>query len=190
VLDSVLFRVGVLAALRSKRLDGKTIGVMITASHNPEPVRASEDDLSTNIHPDYIFEQDNGVKLVDPRGEMLEGSWEAYATALSNAPTTSAFVQSLQDLIFTQKIDLTRPARVIYARDTRPSGPALVAAFEDGLKAMGAESRNEGVQTTPILHYLVRCVNTRGTKEDYGEDSEKGYYEKLSNAFKKLLVGS
>lgn len=39
VLDSVLFRVGVLAALRSKRLDGKAIGVMVTASHNPEPVR-------------------------------------------------------------------------------------------------------------------------------------------------------
>ena len=34
-----MFRVGILAALRSKRLDGKTIGVMVTASHNPEPVR-------------------------------------------------------------------------------------------------------------------------------------------------------
>jgi phosphomannomutase len=34
----VLFRVGVLAALRSKKLDGKTIGVMVTASHNPEQV--------------------------------------------------------------------------------------------------------------------------------------------------------
>lgn len=39
VLDSVMFRVGVLAGLRSKKLDGKTIGVMVTASHNPEPVR-------------------------------------------------------------------------------------------------------------------------------------------------------
>jgi phosphoglucomutase len=39
VLDSVLFRVGILAALRSKKLDGKTIGVVITASHNPEEVR-------------------------------------------------------------------------------------------------------------------------------------------------------
>ena len=38
MLDSVLFRVGILAALRSKKLDGKTIGVMITASHNPEEV--------------------------------------------------------------------------------------------------------------------------------------------------------
>jgi phosphomannomutase len=33
---SVLFRVGILAGLRSKKLDGKTIGVMVTASHNPE----------------------------------------------------------------------------------------------------------------------------------------------------------
>ena len=37
-LDPVMFRVGILAALRSKKLDGKTIGVMVTASHNPEPV--------------------------------------------------------------------------------------------------------------------------------------------------------
>ena len=37
-LDSVLFRVGVLASIRSKRLEGKTIGVMITASHNPAEV--------------------------------------------------------------------------------------------------------------------------------------------------------
>lgn len=41
VLDSVMFRVGLLAALRSKKLGGKTIGVMVTASHNPEKVRSS-----------------------------------------------------------------------------------------------------------------------------------------------------
>ncbi|KAF8528001.1 phosphoacetylglucosamine mutase [Hysterangium stoloniferum] len=169
VLDSVLFRVGIIAALRSKRLDGKTIGVMVTASHNPEA--------------------DNGVKLVDPRGEMLESSWEAYATTLSNAPTTVDFIKCVQDLVASQKIDLSRPARVVYARDTRPSGPALVSALEDGLKAMNAEGRNEGVKTTPILHYFVRCINTRGSKEDYGEDSEEGYYKKLSKAYKTLVAG-
>jgi len=41
-----------------------TIGVMITASHNPEC--------------------DNGVKLVDPAGEMLEASWEKHAAHLAN----------------------------------------------------------------------------------------------------------
>lgn len=38
-LDPVMFRVGLLAALRSKKLEGKCIGVMVTASHNPAKVR-------------------------------------------------------------------------------------------------------------------------------------------------------
>ena len=38
---------------------------MITASHNPE--------------------EDNGVKLVDPVGEMLQEQWEKHATQLANA---------------------------------------------------------------------------------------------------------
>ena len=37
---------------------------MITASHNPE--------------------EDNGIKLVDPMGEMLLMEWEKYASQLAN----------------------------------------------------------------------------------------------------------
>ncbi|QRV91351.1 phosphoglucomutase/phosphomannomutase, alpha/beta/alpha domain protein [Ceratobasidium sp. AG-Ba] len=167
-LDSVLFRVGVLAGLRSKRLDGKTIGVMVTASHNPE--------------------HDNGVKLIDPRGEMLEAAWEGYATALANAPSTEEFIEGCDHLVNSLKIDLTKPSHVLYARDTRPSGPALIKALEDGLSAVGAVGRNEGIQTTPVVHYLVRCINTKGTPEEYGEDTEEGYYKKLANAFRKLMT--
>ncbi|CAE7093125.1 unnamed protein product [Rhizoctonia solani] len=150
-LDSVLFRVGVIAGLRSKRLDGKTIGVMVTASHNPE--------------------HDNGVKLVDPRGEMLEAAWEGYASALANAASTEEFVEGCNHLVTSLKIDLSKPAHVLYARDTRPSGPALIRALEDGITAIGATGRDEGVQATPIVHYLVRCINTKGTSEEYGEDT-------------------
>ena len=64
-LDWVLYRMGLLAALRSISQDCKYIGCMITASHNPE--------------------EDNGCKLVDPLGDMLEEKWETYATDLVNS---------------------------------------------------------------------------------------------------------
>jgi phosphoacetylglucosamine mutase len=128
------------------------------------------------------------VKLVDPRGEMLESSWETYATTIANAPTTDSLVTALVKFADDLKIDLTKPANVVYARDTRPSGKALVSALEDGLEAMGAESRDAGVTTTPVLHYLVKAINTKGTPDAYGDDSEDGYYRKLSAAFQVLVV--
>ncbi|RKP11149.1 hypothetical protein THASP1DRAFT_33908 [Thamnocephalis sphaerospora] len=169
LLDSVIFRAGVLAALRSKKLDGKTIGVMITASHNPA--------------------QDNGIKLVDPMGEMLEQTWEAYASQLANAPTIEELLAVVDRVIAANKIDLSKPANVVYARDTRPSGPALVAALADGLSAVQAQHRDEGILTTPQLHYIVRCLNTQGTPEAYGEPSAAGYYKKLADAYHKLVNG-
>ena len=119
---------------------------------------------------------------------MLEASWETHATNIANAPTTDALIEALETLVKNLKIDLSKPAKVVYARDTRPSGPALVASLEDGFKALGAEARNAGVTTTPVLHYLVKAINTKGTKDAYGEDSEEGYLQKLSTAFKKLVV--
>ena len=126
--------------------------------------------------------------MVDPRGEMLEASWESHATTLANASTTEDLAAALQKFVSAVDIDLSKPAKVVYARDTRPSGSILVSAFEDGLKAIGAEGRNAGVTTTPILHYLVKAINTKGTSDAYGEDSEEGYYTKLSEAFKTLTV--
>lgn len=121
---------------------------------------------------------------------MLEASWEIHATTLANAPTTEAFINAISDIVSYAKIDLSKPARVVYARDTRPTGSILVAALEDGLSAMGVEGRDEGIKTTPVLHYLVRCINSKGTANPYGQDSEAGYMSKLSNAFKKILVCS
>lgn len=147
----------------------------------------------SSVYADNILNghrKENGVKLVDPRGEMLESTWESHATVLANAPTTEAFIAALDTLVKTLNIDLTKPAKVVYARDTRPSGGALVSALEDGIKAIDAEGRNAGVTTTPVLHYLVRAINTKGTKDEYGEDSEEGYMKKLSTAFKKLVVST
>jgi phosphoacetylglucosamine mutase len=79
------------------------------------------------------------------------------------------------------------PAHVIYARDTRASGSRLVACLNDALTAAGAESTDFKLLTTPQLHYLVRCVNTKNTADPYGIATELGYYEKLSAAFKRAM---
>ncbi|CAO3653187.1 unnamed protein product [Cunninghamella echinulata] len=169
VLDSVMYIVGVLATLRSKKLNGATIGVMITASHNPE--------------------EDNGVKLVDPRGEMLEQSWEGYATKLANAKDGETLGQVVDDIIAAQKINVETNASVIYGFDTRPSCPELVKHLENGLDAAGADKKNYGLLTTPMLHYLVRCINTAGTSDSYGEPTAEGYYKKLSEAYITAVKG-
>lgn len=156
-LDSVMYRMGLLAVLRSKAKDGKVIGVVVTASHNP-------------VH-------DNGVKLVDPLGEMLQPSWEKHASELANAED---IVEVLRGVVEVHRIDWNVPAKVFIARDTRPSGVEFVKALLDGVQALGGSGRDYGVLTTPQLHYMVRCQNTDG---EYGEATEEGYYNKISNAF-------
>lgn len=43
--------------------------------------------------------------------------------------------------------------------------------------------------TTPQLHYITRCLNTKGTIYEYGEPTEQGYYEKLSSSLKVAMQG-
>ncbi|KAJ5723134.1 Phosphoacetylglucosamine mutase [Penicillium malachiteum] len=168
LLNTVIFAVGLLAGLRSKKLNGQWIGVMITASHNPA--------------------EDNGVKLVDPMGEMLEAEWEAYATKLANAPLES-IAEVYSQLANEISVDMGNAARVVFARDTRASGSRLVGVLNAALTATEVEFIDFKYMTTPQLHYIVRCKNTLGTQYEYGEPSEQGYYEKLVTSFKKVMRG-
>lgn len=85
------------------------------------------------------------------------------------------------------KIDPNVQARVIFARDTRASGPRLVSALLAALEASRTEYTDYKLLTTPQLHYITRCLNTKGTAYEYGEPTEQGYYEKLAASFKAAI---
>lgn len=164
LLDYVNFTVGILAVLRSQSLGGKTIGVMITASHNPP--------------------KDNGVKVVDPLGSMLEASWEKYATDLANTKP-----EELEAAVLTllKKLNIEEGARgdVVIAADSRESSPRLAAATILGISSIpGATYKDYGLMTTPQLHYTTRTRNDPA----FGTCSEEGYYLKMSKAFKTIYA--
>uniref|UniRef100_A0A672GY92 Phosphoacetylglucosamine mutase n=1 Tax=Salarias fasciatus TaxID=181472 RepID=A0A672GY92_SALFA len=122
-LDHIMFRMGMLATLRSKKTQA-TIGVMVTASHNPE--------------------EDNGVKLVDPMGEMLTPAWEDYATQLANAEQDD-LARAVKEVIQKEAIDMSREANVFVGKDTRSSSPALSQAVIDGVSALGGHTPLHGL---------------------------------------------
>uniref|UniRef100_UPI003AAE33F0 phosphoacetylglucosamine mutase isoform X2 n=1 Tax=Centroberyx gerrardi TaxID=166262 RepID=UPI003AAE33F0 len=156
-----MYRMGLLATLRSKKTKA-TIGVMVTASHNPE--------------------EDNGVKLIDPMGEMVTPAWEGYATQLANAEQED-LLTALKDIIEREAINMNQEANVFVGKDTRSSSARLSQAVLDGVSALGGHSKDYGLVTTPQLHYMVCCQNTQGR---YGEATVEGYYRKLSQAFIQL----
>ena len=161
LLGPVVFRIGLLAAIRSKCTNA-TIGVMITASHNPV--------------------EDNGVKVVEPHGEMLLTQWEGFATAIANARTED-LPGVVRTIVADTGCNFDVSATVTFARDTRPSSNSLARILATGLTLIGAKHVDYGVLTTPQLHYMVRCINTHG---EFGDASEEGYYNKMATAFRNL----
>ncbi|GMH35308.1 hypothetical protein BSKO_03176 [Bryopsis sp. KO-2023] len=136
LLPGVVFRCGILTALRVM-VTGKTCGLVITASHNPV--------------------QDNGVKIVDYNGEVLDQGWEEHATVLANATTLEdivSFCARIRDLEgFTP---LKSTSEVIVGYDSRPTSKELAQGAKDGIELMGIKVvEGSGPQTTPQVHFRV-----------------------------------
>lgn len=117
---------------------------------------------------------------------MIDNMWELHATELANAMTDDALLATYHDIAKEHQISLTAPAKVVFARDTRASGSRLVECLCEALRATGCEYTDQGLATTPQLHYYTRAINTKGTREEYGEPSESGYYEKMASAFSQV----
>ncbi|AET38532.1 phosphoacetylglucosamine mutase PCM1 Ecym_3014 [Eremothecium cymbalariae DBVPG len=169
ILDTVLFTTGVLACLRSMHLKGQYVGAMITASHNPP--------------------QDNGVKLVDPKGEMLKQEWEVYATELANCASDGKhqFLHRLQELMNQFGIKADSEARIVVARDSRESGSRLLKALVDGTSVFtNVDIVDYDMLTTPQLHFLTYHLNRQMESERVIEVNEAFYYSHFLSALKEL----
>ncbi|GAB4834677.1 hypothetical protein Ancab_032940 [Ancistrocladus abbreviatus] len=137
LLESTVYRVAILAALRSLKTQS-VIGLMITASHNKV--------------------SDNGVKIADPNGGMMTQHWEPFADALANASDPHEFLKLIEE--FVRKEDITfdggHAAEILLGRDTRPSGETLLEAAKQGISSIvGAVAHDLGILTTPQLHWMV-----------------------------------
>ncbi|XP_040998417.1 phosphoacetylglucosamine mutase-like [Juglans microcarpa x Juglans regia] len=164
LLQSTVYRVGILAALRSLKMESSVIGIMITASHNKVT--------------------DNGVKIADPSGGMLSRDWEPFADALANALTPQHLLQLITEFVEKERIPLdgVRPATILLGRDTRPSGESLLEAAKQGVSSiLGVVAIDMGIVTTPQLHWMVRARN-KGMKA-----YELDYFEQLSSSFRCLI---
>ncbi|XP_062189841.1 phosphoacetylglucosamine mutase isoform X2 [Phragmites australis] len=165
-MASAVCRAALLAALRSVKLAGAAVGIVITASHNPV--------------------RDNGVKIADPDGGMMDQCWEPFADTLANAPDPDALLQLVLQFAKDEGIPLGRgghhTAQVLLGRDTRPTGEYLLDAALQGINAIvGARAIDMGILTTPQLHWMVRSKN-KGIKA-----SESDYFTQLIDSFRRLL---
>lgn len=176
-LHSLFIKMGFIATLRSKS-NNLVVGIMITASHNAE--------------------KDNGIKMVDFDGGMLEQSWEPLAEEIVNYHNTNDVIEFLNKLSIQLNCnDKSLPSAVIIGRDTRPHSKELFDCVCLGVSAIGGTVLDIGEVTTPQLHFIVQKFNENNKNRDINifqslinsfnpQSAVQEYYTTLINGYLEL----
>ncbi|GKY94355.1 hypothetical protein MPSEU_000401300 [Mayamaea pseudoterrestris] len=138
ILNGVMLRVGMAAALLPTLESTCQIGVMVTASHNDESY--------------------NGVKYSAADGGMIGPDDEALAVEIVNAPSPAELIK----LIRQKQQQSTITASTIHiGRDTRSHSLRFSELVVQGALAVNPALKivNHGVVTTPMLHHAVMHAN-------------------------------
>lgn len=168
VLTPVFKRVGLVACLKSMCSGGKSVGVVVTASHNAEC--------------------DNGAKIVDVDGGMLHEKWEPLAEEIVNAPThdLSCIIRRILN-----DNEHVKNGTVILGRDTRPHSKSFANCVERGVEAVGGAILDLQEVTTPQLHFTVRrrnCIADARVIEPFNAELELGiYFSTVCGGFDTLM---
>lgn len=143
---------------------------MVTASHNPEC--------------------DNGVKMVDADGSMMNQLWEPYAEDIVNTGDVTNVLTKLKNIAELECAVKGVQSVIIIGRDTRPHSKELVKCIIMGAESFGAIVFDIGEVTTPQLHFIVQKANENASHFPVlvmdREIALKNYYNTLGNGFLRL----
>jgi len=182
-MDFICFRVGTFCSLLSKFMHPQSVGVMITASHNPG--------------------DDNGVKIIDPSGNMLPMSLEQILEEFVNYFDFGYALEYLENTLarffkkteaksdeFQQILKIT--GVLFVGRDTRFSSDRLSDCVKQGICVYEANVTDFGLCSTPMLHQFVRNYNISLRLDPNNKltktQLEDGYFTGYGETFKALYT--
>lgn len=189
-LDHVVYRCGVLMAALPFLRNPSTLYAIEGPEDSVEGAAAvSQDQLvlsaGTVITASHNEAAENGIKLLEGDGCMLDAAWEFEFTALINfrGELSEAVAHLFNKYALGPIRRNATQYRILIGYDTRVSSPHLASLFRDGVEAMaevlkleGTRCVDLGVVTTPTVGFLLNNSMLDAVNDD-------PYVEELKDAF-------